>query len=165
MSEPGFNLAFSELPQADFCFSRLMPANAQGAQAFKDGMASLGAAVNVVTTLIAGEPAGFTATAVTSVSDKPPTLLVCLNRSSSVYHAFSRTERLCVNTLAAHQEDVAAIFASKLSQPERFAAVEWRSFVTGAPLLGACSVAFDCKITSRSSVATPRARCSPAAPG
>ena len=54
-------------------------------QSFRNGMSNLGAAVNVITTQgIAGQ-AGFTASAVCSVTDSPPTLLVCLNRSASVF--------------------------------------------------------------------------------
>jgi hypothetical protein len=49
---------------------------------FRDAMARLGAAVNIVTTDGTAGRAGFTASAVCSVTDDPPTLLVCLNRSS-----------------------------------------------------------------------------------
>jgi len=47
---------------------------------FRDAMARLGAAVNIVTTDGTAGRAGFTASAVCSVTDDPPTLLVCLNR-------------------------------------------------------------------------------------
>ena len=43
---------------------------------FRDGMARLAGAVNVITTDGAAGPAGFTASAVCSVTDQPPTLLV-----------------------------------------------------------------------------------------
>ena len=49
-------------------------------QAYREAMARLGAAVNVVTTDGPGGRAGFTASAVCSVTDTPPTLLVCANR-------------------------------------------------------------------------------------
>ena len=52
---------------------------------FRQGMANLGAAVNVITTDGGAGQAGFTASAVCSVTDTPPTLLVCLNRSASVF--------------------------------------------------------------------------------
>mgnify|MGYP000672260426 CR=1 FL=1 len=73
---------------------------------FREGMSRLGASVNVITTMTGGGPVGFTATAVTSVTDTPPTLLVCLNRSSSVYSAFDQAEHLCVNVLGAGQDEV-----------------------------------------------------------
>ena len=50
---------------------------------YRNAMARLGAAVNIVTTDGEGGRAGFTASAVCSVTDDPPTLLVCMNRGSS----------------------------------------------------------------------------------
>lgn len=49
---------------------------------FRDAMSRLGAAVNVVTTDGSAGLGGFTASAVCSVTDSPPTLLVCMNRDS-----------------------------------------------------------------------------------
>jgi hypothetical protein len=63
-------------------------------------MSRLGAAVNIVTTDGPAGRAGFTASAVCSVTDEPPTLLVCLNRTASVYPAFEANGVLCVNVLA-----------------------------------------------------------------
>ena len=51
-------------------------------QAYREAMARLGAAVNVITTDGPGGRAGFTASAVCSVTDTPPTLLVCANRTN-----------------------------------------------------------------------------------
>lgn len=43
---------------------------------FRDGMSHLGSAVNVVTTIFGGKRHGLTASAVCSVSDTPPILLI-----------------------------------------------------------------------------------------
>lgn len=59
-------------------------------QSFRDAMAHVGAAVNIITTDGPAGRAGFTASAVCSVTDAPPTLLVCLNRSASVWPIFSQ---------------------------------------------------------------------------
>ncbi|WP_206208402.1 flavin reductase [Vibrio sp. H11] len=154
MSEMSLDLVASKPVSHEMNFTEFAQVADNGVQAFKDGMASLGSAVNVVTTMVDGQAAGFTATAVTSVTDTPPTLLVCLNRSSSVFAAFDKAQTLCVNTLAAEQAQVSGLFAGKLSQQERFDSVAWQSFVTGAPVLAASSTAFDCKIASRSTVGT-----------
>ena len=53
-------------------------------QTFRDAMSCMGAAVNIITTDGPAGRAGFTASAVCSVTDTPPTLLVCLNRRESV---------------------------------------------------------------------------------
>lgn len=104
-------------------------------QSFRDAMSTLAAAVNVVTTDGPGGRAGFTATAVCSVCDEPPTLLVCLNRGASVYDVFSRNDALCVNTLTDTQSDLSNLFGGKSSMEERFAAATWEQSVTGAPVL------------------------------
>src|ERR1041385_7586719 len=49
---------------------------------FREAMSRLGAAVHVITTAGPGGKTGATATAACSVSDAPPTLLMCLNRKS-----------------------------------------------------------------------------------
>src|SRR5471030_2587971 len=62
---------------------------------YRDAMAHIGSAVNIITTDGPAGRAGFTASAVCSVTDSPPTLLVCLNRSASVYPVFKENQVLC----------------------------------------------------------------------
>jgi flavin reductase len=125
-----------------------------GVQEFRDAMSSLAAAVNVITTDGACGRAGFTATAVCSVTDQPPTLLVCINRNASVYDTFLGNGTLCVNTLGNDQQDLSNLFGGKTSQQERFAAGQWSSGVTGAPVLETAKLAFDCKVSHSVSVGT-----------
>jgi len=118
-------------------------------QEFRDAMARLGAAVNVITT---GGPAGrggFTASAVCSVTDDPPTLLVCMNRSSSSAPLLRENGVLCVNTLAAGQREVSMVFAGATRCPpsERFNTGTWDELATGAPALHGAVVSFDCRIS------------------
>ena len=49
---------------------------------FRNGMSLLGGAVTVITTDGDAGRFGFTATAVTSVTDEPPTLLVCMKATA-----------------------------------------------------------------------------------
>jgi flavin reductase len=114
---------------------------------YREGMARLGAAVNLVTTFGPAGRAGFTASAVCSVTDQPPTLLVCLNRSASVYETFRRNGVLCVNTLARDHEQLSQRFGGKTPMDERFAAADWRKLETGAPVLIGAVAAFDCRVT------------------
>ncbi|MRT11258.1 pyrimidine utilization flavin reductase protein F [Enterobacteriaceae bacterium RIT711] len=123
-------------------------------QAFRDAMSCLGAAVNIVTTNGPAGRAGFTASAVCSVTDEPPTLLVCLNRSASVWPIFSRNQALCVNTLAAGHEDLSNLFGGKTAMSERFSAARWQHGVTGCPQLEGALVSFDCRISQVVSVGT-----------
>jgi len=59
--------------------------------AYRDAMARFGAAVSVITTDGPAGRAGFTASAVCSVTDDPPTLLVCMNRGSERHAVFLAT--------------------------------------------------------------------------
>lgn len=80
--------------------------------AYREAMARLGAAVNIVTTGTLDNPVGFTASAVCSVTDTPPTLLVCLNRNSRARSAFYEGGAMCVNVLTSSQQDLSNHFAS-----------------------------------------------------
>jgi flavin reductase len=117
-------------------------------QDFRDAMARLGAAVNVITT---GGPAGrggFTASAVCSVTDEPPTLLVCMNRNATAAPVLKANGNVCVNVVAAGQKEVAMVFAgvTKCTMEERFDAGTWASLATGAPVLQGAVVSFDCRV-------------------
>ena len=123
-------------------------------EAYRQGMASLAAAVNVVTTDGPDGKAGFTATAVTSVSDSPATLLVCLNRSASVHRVFEKSASLAINTLAPQHQTISNLFGGKAPMNERFESGEWQTLTTGAPVLSDAAITFDCVITDVKSVAT-----------
>jgi flavin reductase len=117
-------------------------------QAYREAMARLGAAVNVITTDGPGGRAGFTASAVTSVTDTPPTLLVCANRSNDSYPAMRQNGVLCVNTLTPAQEGLSPVFAgmTQHAMSERFDGHAWHTLQTGAPALDEAVVVFDCRI-------------------
>lgn len=119
-------------------------------------MARLGAAVNVITTVGPDGPCGLTASAVCSVTDDPPTLLLCINRESDMNVAFRSSGVLCVNTLAASQEALSPLFAgfTGVAQADRFAAEQWTTLVTGAPVLTDSIVSFDCRVTQSTEVGT-----------
>ncbi len=118
-------------------------------ETFRAGMARLGAAVNIITTDGPAGRAGFTASSVCSVSDAPPTVLVCLNRSASVYNTFIGNNVLCINTLNCCQEALSALFGGKTPMIERFAAASWIRGVTEAPMLEDAAAAFDCCIIDK----------------
>ena len=118
-------------------------------QDFRDAMARLGAAVNIITTDGSAGRGGVTASAVCSVTDDPPTLLVCINRESSSGLLIKANGVLCVNVLSSAQRDLSDIFARPSAQvpPEqKFAAGRWAVLETGAPALDGAVAAFDCRI-------------------
>ncbi|MCL1622838.1 flavin reductase [Moraxella sp. Tifton1] len=121
---------------------------------FKDAMAKLTTAVHVVTTDGVAGRHGFTASAVCSVTDSPPTLLVCMNTKIGFYDNFRKNGVLMVNTLTAKQSNLSNIFASRLNSDERFTHGSWGVLTTGAPLLTDALIGFDCHIKEVKEVGT-----------
>jgi flavin reductase len=123
---------------------------------FRDAMSRLGAAVHVVTSAGGAGRVGFTATAVCSVSDQPPMLLVCLNRRSASGPIFRENGVFCVNTLAANAAATADLFAAQPGalRAEHFAVGPWDTLSTGSPVLTTAVVAFDCRVVEIKAVAS-----------
>ncbi len=119
-------------------------------------MARLGAAVNIVTTVGSDGRRGFTASAVCSVTDDPPTLLLCVNRAHDSHDLLKANGTVCVNTLAASQEELSGIFAgfTGLTGADRFDHGDWTTLTTGSPVLKDAVVSFDCRITDVTEVGT-----------
>ena len=114
---------------------------------FRNAMSLLTTAVNVVTTEGASGLHGFTASAVCSVTDTLPTLLVCMNQSSRSHTHFIENKTLCVNVLGAQHEQISNAFASsKLSSEDRFKLGVWTTLETGSPVLEDALVSLDCEI-------------------
>lgn len=124
------------------------------AQEFRDAMSLLTSAVNVVTTTGPSGRYGFTASAVCSVTDSPPTLLVCMNRASYSHAHFVDNKILAVNVLGAQHQAISKAFSSKLSSEERFQQGEWAEMVTGSPVLMDALVRCDCQIEHIQTVGT-----------
>jgi flavin reductase len=123
---------------------------------YRNGMSRLGTSVSVVTTRWGGKRFGFTASAVCSVSDTPPTLLVCINRASSSFPAFEAARHFCVNTLMPGQEDISDVFGGRTPGADKFALGDWRDGQTGVPVLANASVSFECELTDIIDQATHR---------
>ncbi|MDO5055069.1 4-hydroxyphenylacetate 3-monooxygenase, reductase component [Pasteurella oralis] len=93
-------------------------------QNFRNSMAKLAAGVNIITTNGAAGKCGITATAVCSVTDTPPTVMICINKNSEMNPVFQANKRLCINVLNAEQIELAQHFAGfkDSDMDERF---EW----------------------------------------
>ena len=136
----------------------MLKKNEVGPQTYRDAMARFAGAVHVVTTDGEAGKRGATVIAACSVSDTPPTVLVCLNRENVKNDAFIRNGNFALNTLASDQQALAEAFSGQTGLPveERFSLAEWDRIASGAPtLLGALAV-FDCEIIDTKDHATHR---------
>ena len=104
-------------------------------QRFLEGMSLVAATVNVITTDGEAGRAGTTATAMSSVSaDTPnPTLLVCINESSSLTPVLLGNGTFCVNVLKDDQSLVADVFAGMQRDKfaDKFDCTKWQSGTWG----------------------------------
>lgn len=104
---------------------------------FRDAMASLSAAVNIITTEGDAGRCGITATAVCSVTDTPPSVMVCINARSAMNSVFQGNGKLCVNVLNHEQEQMALHFAgmTDMAMEERFTLSCWQKGPLSQPVL------------------------------
>jgi cob(II)yrinic acid a,c-diamide reductase len=136
----------------------LLKINDIGPQHYRDAMARFAGAVHVATTDGAAGRRGTTVIAACSVSDSPPTVLVCLNRENRSNDIFLENGRFALNTLASDHQKLAEAFSglTGLSQDERFAFGEWETISTGAPVLKDAVSVFDCEVIDSKDHATHR---------
>lgn len=112
---------------------------------FRDAMARVCAPVNIITTDGPAGRGGFTATAMCSVSDDPPTLLVCMNERSAQSGLFLANRHFCVNVLTQAHMHLAGKFAGAIQDmAERYRAARWQTMASGQPALSDAIVSFDC---------------------
>lgn len=125
---------------------------------FRDAMASLSAAVNIITTAGKAGRCGITATAVCSVTDTPPTLMMCINNNSAMNLVFNENGRLCVNVLSHDQEDLARHFAgmTDASMEDRFSWDCWQTGQLGQPMLRGALACLEGEIDQVQTIGTHR---------
>lgn len=120
---------------------------------FRTAMARLASAVTLVTTDGPGGRRGMAATAVTSVTDDPPTVLVCVNRSTRSHALIQQNGIFAVNVLSADQQALVPLFSGGEDDP--FAGSErWHRMVTGAPVLRDTITSLDCVLDQTFAIGT-----------
>lgn len=137
---------------------RLFERPAASRNDFVDAMSKIASTVHVVTTDGPHGRAGMTVTAMTSVSadTSPPTLLVCLNRSSKAYPVICKNGVFCVNTLRDNQSNISDTFAgkSRTGDGDKFSSIDWVPARSGSPRLVNSVTTFDCRVSQVQSVGT-----------
>ena len=115
---------------------------------YRDAMARYAGHVQLVTTAFNGQRRGVAVTAACSVSDSPPTVLVCLNHGNEKNKIFFDSGIFALNSLSSHHQELSHAFSGleKLSTDERFAKGNWDTLVTGAPALADAIATYDCRI-------------------
>lgn len=101
--------------------------------------------VTVITSVDAdGSLVGMTANSFTSVSMDPPLLLCCPGNNVPSLPAFRRAGHFTINVLSAQQRELALQFARPAA--DKFADVDYRPGIFGAPVLKGSLASFECSI-------------------
>lgn len=116
--------------------------------AFRDAMRHVSATVYAVTTGHQGERFGIIATAVSSLSFDPPSLLVCINRQASLHVPMACADTFCINVLSPRNRDVADSFLRRGTGEERFAVGDWEE-EHGVPVLASAQSSLVCRVADR----------------
>src|SRR5438034_7295181 len=110
-----------------------IPLNDQLAAQTKLALRRLASAVAVVTCRDGEARHAMTATAVNAMSMQPPSMIVCVNRSTAFHAAISRASNFAINILHRRQEQISVGCGGKARGEDRFGLGGW-SEEDGAPV-------------------------------
>jgi flavin reductase (DIM6/NTAB) family NADH-FMN oxidoreductase RutF len=114
-------------------------------EAMKLGMRRLASGVCVIAARINDESFAMTASSVTSVSDNPASLLVCINKLVSQQEYFSRQGSVfSVNILGAEHENISNLCAGREPGRDRFSLGAWLE-ADSLPYLADAQATFMCE--------------------
>jgi len=116
---------------------------------FRALMRNVPGQVNIIASGRTGQRAGLTATAVCSLTDSPPTVLVCINRRVGAHDAIIENGVFSINALAAGQHDIAAMFSGQLGVKgeARFKSGIWSEGISGTPVLAGAVCTLECRLS------------------
>ena len=120
---------------------------------FRAAMRKFAASVTIVTTCSDGQHHGMTATAVSSVSAEPPTILVVINRTARTHPLIGSAGAFTVNLLARDQQDLAKRFSVKY--PDQFDGIEYfESPHIRAPVFYGVASFLECRLIRQMDIGT-----------
>jgi flavin reductase (DIM6/NTAB) family NADH-FMN oxidoreductase RutF len=112
---------------------------------FRNTMQYLCGAVTVISAEHEGHDFGMTATAICSVSDTPPTVMVCVNKTASIHQPLSEMGQFTISILNGSDIEVALQFSSKDENKRRerlkhFTGAKGRRHISGAVAVLYCNI-------------------------
>ena len=119
------------------------------AAALRVGLRGLAKAVTVISCCDGSRRYAMTATAVNELSMDPPSMLICVNRSASLFGPLVDGAHFCINVLQASQAEISALCSGKARGEARFAVGSWRSSSLGPPYLLEAQSSFVCRNVSK----------------
>ncbi len=116
--------------------------------AFKSAMRHLAGGVTVVTVAYEGQLGGLAATAVTSLSVEPPSLLVCVKQNTSAMPLLLASGCFAVSILGHAHQPIADRFSGRDGSrgAERFRDAIWVETPGRPPVLADALASFECEV-------------------
>lgn len=108
--------------------------------------------VTIVTTMDGDTPRGLAVNAFSSISLDPPTVLVCVMKSSTTHDVLFRAQHLAINLISRDQLDAVGRFATK--DPDKFSELDWEKAPNGSPYLARSSARMETQIRERLQAST-----------
>ena len=99
-----------------------------------------------------GNSNAITVSSVTSISMDPPSLLICINKSSRIHDTLQIGSKFCINLLKKDQEDLSNICSDEESYEERFNNENWDT--EEIPFLSNAQANIFCKVDKLTSYHT-----------
>lgn len=116
-------------------------------QQMRVAMQHLASTPTIITAGWQGARTGFAATAVTSLSTEPASLLVCVNKSSRSLDFILNSGRFGINVIPEDRSDLITGFASKDDKESQFSRCDdWLTSPSGVPLLDGAVVSIECAV-------------------
>jgi flavin reductase len=119
---------------------------------FRSIMRSMVAGVTLITTSHEGRVHGMTATAFSSVSADPPTILIVLNRSTRTHPLVSASKHFVVTLLAEDQIELSKRFSGKLDN--QFDGISYTLNEHGVPVIDGAVASMECATITEMNVGT-----------
>ena len=110
---------------------------------FRQALGYFASGVTVVTTTHEGRNYGLTVSSFSSLSLRPPLVVVCIDQGVSSYSALTQASGFTINILEKGQEHVSRKFGAP--EEEKFSGVAWHPGSLGHPLIEGALASIECR--------------------
>ena len=97
-------------------------------------------------------PNAITVSSVTSISMEPPSILICINKSSKIHDSIVSGSKFCINLLTKDQHELSNICSDDQKHDQRFVDQNWN--LDNLPFLENAQANIFCKVDKLSSYHT-----------